>query len=102
MKTIHTTWYLCDVCGRKYDTPHEAEKCESIPVREDKGVKVGDIIRITAGEGRGRMACVTDVKVHEPGWGPPAYDHTVFVLADVIDSWGSRQLSFDSYEVVHE
>lgn len=100
MKVEHRSYYVCEVCGHRYDNPDRAAKCESIPLKHDRGVKVGDTVRITKGDGSGSLARVTAVHVHEPGWGPPQYDHSVFLQADVVDSWGSRQLSFDSYEVV--
>ena len=100
MKVHQITKYECEVCGRQYDNLDWAANCELIPLKHDTGVKVGDTVRILSGEGSGSMARVTAVLVHEPGWGPPQYDHSVYVLADVENGWGSRQLSFDSYEVV--
>ena len=100
MKVIQTTKYQCEICEQQYFDEKSAKHCEMMPVQHDKGVKVGDVVRITQGDDTGSLAKVTDVKVHEPGWGPAIYAHSVFVLADLIDSWGSRQLSFNSYEVV--
>lgn len=100
MKEIKTTHYQCEICERKYATAEQALACESVPVKHDKGVKVGDLVRITLGDGTGSLCKVTSVRVHEPGWGPKAYDHSVYVTGDVVDSWGSRQLSFNSYEVL--
>jgi hypothetical protein len=92
--------YQCEVCGRVYDDKEDAARCETKPVQNDKGVKVGDVVRITRGSGAGHLAKVTAITVHERGWGPAIYDHSVALIADVIDSWGSRLLAFDSYEVV--
>jgi hypothetical protein len=100
MKEIQTTHYQCEVCGAKYNSKGNALACEAVPVKHDKGVKVGDLVRITAGDGTGSLCKVTSIHIREPGWGPKDYDHTVFVCGDVVDSWGSRQLSFNSYEVL--
>lgn len=99
MKTISK--YQCEICNRQYNTEAQALECEARPVVHDRGVKVGDTVRITGGDGAGQLCRVTAVLVHEPGWGPPEYDHSVFLQGDVIDSWGSRQLSFKSYEVLN-
>jgi len=100
MKVHQITEYECEVCGFKYNDEKSALHCEQMPVDHDRGVKVGDLVRITSGDGSGSLARVTRVGVHDPHWGPARYAHTVYLLADVVDSWGSRQLSFDSYEVV--
>ena len=98
MKVVNR--YQCEVCNRQYMTEKEAQACEARPVVHDRGVKVGDTVRITGGEATGKLARVTSIGIHEPGWGPARYDHSVFVTGDIIDSWGSRLLSFDSYEVL--
>jgi hypothetical protein len=98
MKIINK--YQCEICQRLYNTEGEAAECEARPVVHDRGVKVGDTVRITRGSGAGEKALVSRIGVHEPGWGPAQYDHSVFLVGDVINSWGSRQLSFDSYEVL--
>jgi hypothetical protein len=92
--------YQCEVCGRVYDDKEDAARCETKPVQNDKGVKVGDGVLITRGDGAGKFAKVTAITVQERGWGPANYDHSVALVADVIGSWGSRLLTFDSYEVV--
>jgi len=92
--------YQCEVCDRIYRDKEDAVRCEAKPVQNDKGVKVGDVVRITRGSGAGQLAKVTAITVHERGWGLAIYDHSVALIADVIDSWGSRLLTFDSYEVV--
>lgn len=98
MKTIHK--YQCEICGAVYDTPDKATKCESIPVQHDRGVKVGDVVLITSGDGVGKRMRVTRIGVHEPGWGPARYDHSVFLMGDVLESWGSRQVAYNAYEVL--
>ena len=92
--------YECEVCGRAYRDKEDAATCEAKPVQNDKGVKVGDVVRITSGSGAGQFAKVTAITVQERGWGPAIYDHSVALIADVIGSLGSRLLTFDSYEVV--
>ena len=92
--------YQCDVCGRVHSDKEGAIKCEAIPIQHDKGVKVGDGVLITRGEGAGQFAKVTAIYIQESGWGPSVYDHSVSLVADVVGSWGSRSLTFDSYGVV--
>jgi len=100
MKTVSYTRYICETCGKDYRSEQEANNCESIPIKYDKGVKIGDEVLITSGDGKGLRCKVNFVGVHQPGWGPKQYDHAVYLSGDVIDSWGSRQLSHDSYEVL--
>ncbi len=98
MKIINK--YQCEVCKRLYNTETEAGACESRGVAHDRGVRIGDLVLITRGDGAGKKLRVTSTGVHEPGWGPARFDHSVFLVGDVIDSWGSRQLTYDSYEVL--
>lgn len=95
-----STKYQCEICGRIYDEKDRAEKCEAMPIKNDKGVDVGDFVLITRGDGAGGLGKVKSTHVQEVGWGPVAYDHSVALVADVVDSWGTRLLTFDSYEVV--
>jgi len=92
--------YECEICGCIYRDKEDAAKCESIPIQHDKGVKVGDVVRITRGDNVEQLAKVTAISINKRGWGPAIYDHSVSLVADVIDSWGSCLLTFDSYEVV--
>ena len=92
--------YECEICGCIYRDKEDAAKCESIPIQHDKGVKVGDVVRITIGDNAGQLGKVTVISVQERGWGPAIYDHSVSLVADVVGSWGSCLLTFDSYEVV--
>ena len=94
------TKYICEVCGANYNTADEANKCEAIPVKHDRGVKVGDKVRITSGDGIGLLCTVENVRVHSPGWGPATHDHAVYLIGKVEGSWGHRQLSHNSYEVL--
>lgn len=94
--------FECSICHTKYPTLKEAENCESRPVSQDRGVKVGDLVRVTMGDGKGQLAKVTKTFVYSKDWGHYAWErywHTVGITADLIESWGSRQLAFDSYEV---
>jgi hypothetical protein len=103
MKAVPTTRYQCEICRCIYDLPAEAEECESRPVSQDKGVKVGDRVRITRGEGAGHLCEITSVYVLDRAWGHHAWDrywHTVCVSGRVVDWYGSRMLTFDSYEVL--
>lgn len=102
MKTIQIQKYQCDICGQSYGTADAAKKCESKPVSEDKGVKVGDVVLITKGDGQGSTATVESRfvfdRVAHYAW--ERYWHTVGLTAKLNDSWGHRQLTFDSYEPV--
>lgn len=103
MKTNQVQTYTCEICNKTYNTAEGALKCESKPVTKDKGVEVGDRVLVTNGEGRGHYAVVTHVGVHDKEWGHyhwERYWHTVFVSADLVGSYGSRTLSFDSYDTV--
>jgi DNA-directed RNA polymerase subunit RPC12/RpoP len=100
METITKTFYKCSTCKQQYGTEKEALDCESKAVSQDKGIKVGDKIKITSGEGAGQTATVKSVFVFDKYWGHYAWErywHTVGLTAD-LDSWGSRQLTFDAYE----
>lgn len=95
--------YECSICGNKSKSKEGIEKCESRPVSQDKGVKVGDIILITTGEGAGKKGKVTDILIYDQSWGHYAWErywHTIGLTVDLIDYYGSRQLTFDDYEVI--
>jgi hypothetical protein len=100
MKRIEIVKYECEKCGARYDSPHSAQQCESKPIREDRGVKIGDEVLITSGDGAGLRCKIESVGVHRPDYGPSAYAHTVYLSGKVIGSWGHRQLSFDSYKTI--
>jgi hypothetical protein len=92
---------VCDLCGASYYTKEAAEECESVPVREDKGVSVGDIVLVTKGDGQGQEAQVKRTLVLDKDWGhyrANYYHHTVAVEADLIGSWGTRLLTCDNYD----
>jgi hypothetical protein len=99
MEIIQETKYKCGICGHTYDNKEDAESCEAKPIAYDKGVKIGDKIRIVTGQGQG-MATVTRVFIFDKYWGHYAWErywHTVAVDAKCDGSWGSRQLTFDDY-----
>ena len=98
MTPVQITKYKCDICGHLYGTAGAATRCESEPIKGDKGVKVGDYVTVTRGEGVGEIAKVTNVFVFSADWGPRQYHHSIGINADLISSYGSRQLTFDSYE----
>lgn len=103
METIQVTRYKCSTCGKVYDNKTGATSCESAPVSQDKGAKVGDRVRVTLGDGAGGLAIVESVYVIDREWGHYAwkrYWHTVALTAKLVDDVGSRMLTFDSYELV--
>lgn len=102
-EALQITRYKCKTCGHVYDSEEAADRCESRPVREDRGVKVGDTVLITAGDGEGMKAKVESIYIVDMEWGHYAWErywHTVALTAKVIDSWGHRTLTFDSYKVI--
>ena len=103
MKKVRIEKFKCEICGELYATKKEALSCESRPILQDKGVKVGDVILITKGEGAGSKGKVTDTMIYDKYWGHYAHErywHTIGLCADIIGGWGSRQLTFDSYETI--
>lgn len=103
VKEIKISKFKCEICGIVSPSKASAELCESRPISQDKGVKVGDIILITTGEGAGKKGKVEEVFIYDKDWGHVAWErywHTVGVQAKIIDGFGSRQLKFDDYEVV--
>lgn len=104
MKKNWVAIYTCELCGETYSTEEAALECESRPISHDKGVKVGDVVKITRGEGAGIYAKVVKIGVASRGYGHYLWEHywhTVMInRADLINSFGSRALMFDDYEVV--
>jgi len=101
MKEFSVKKYKCEICDHVYDNQNDAELCESKSISQDKGVKVGDTVFITGGEGKGSMAKVRSVYIVDMNWGHYAWErywHTVSLTADVIEGFGSRLLTFDQYE----
>ena len=103
MKVKTKKVFKCGICDEEYETKQEAAGCESRLISQDKGVKVGDIVLITHGDGSRKKAKVTRLIILDKYWGHHAwtrYWHTVALSADIIGDWGSRLLTFDSYEVI--
>ena len=107
MKAIATTQYQCEICKSLYTSEKNATTCESQPVTRDQGAHMGDIILILTGEGAGETATVNRRIIlgpenigHDKNCNPSSlrYWHTVAVVGDVYDHWGSRYLlPFDAY-----
>jgi hypothetical protein len=97
------TTYRCEKCGAGYATEESALKCESREILYNKGVKVGDTVLLTSGAGSGEKAKVTRVYVIDKEWGHYAWEkywHTVALEVDLINSYGSRGVTFDSYQTI--
>lgn len=105
MKEITTKFYQCEICEEKYPEQKAAVNCESKPLSQDKGVKVGDVVLVTQGEGTGEKAVVTSLSVVDQYWGHHAwkrYWHTRTIMVDLPNNSGSRFLTFDDYVVCRE
>lgn len=103
MKTLTTITYQCEVCQATYKAGDEARACEARPVQHDRGVKVGETVKITQGDGTGLLAKVESVTVLDKEYGHYAWErywHTAALTAKLIDGSGHRFLTFDSYAVV--
>jgi hypothetical protein len=94
MTRVTITKYECDVCHEVYDTAEAAHRCESRPITQDKGVKVGDTVRITEGYGPGRLAKVTEIHyIHVDEVGYPT---SPMITVDFMEGW----IPSDCYEVL--
>lgn len=103
MKTSTVKKYECELCGTVYESEEAAKRCESRPVSQDKGAKVGDRVYITGGDGIGEQAIVQSRHVYSREWGHGQWErywHTVGLTAKMADTWGSRQLTFDDYALI--
>lgn len=101
MKIVKKLLYQCEICDEKYDTEKEALACEKKPVTEDIGVKVGDTVMCTGGQGAGNNCTVTRISVISKYWGHhmwKRYWHTIALHVDF--KLGSRMLTFDDYRVL--
>lgn len=104
MKAIQSQHYKCDICGAVFDTEQQARKCESRPVTQDRGVKVGDVVTVLSGDGAGKKARVDSIRIADCAWGHYAWDrywHTPVLSAKLLGEWGSRTLTFDAYSAPH-
>ncbi len=96
MKEIIEKSYECEKCGSQYSTAKKALKCEVKKIKHDYGIKVGDIVLITSGDGAGYNGKVKSTTIL--GNYDLYYLHTVALEVDIINSWGSRLLTFDAYQ----
>lgn len=97
--------YICDICGSNYRASAEAIDCEKVPVTYDRGVKVGDTVKMLKGRWKGIEALVKEVIIGGAHWNGVAgkFQHTVIlnVLApDAIEDWERISLVHTSYEVL--
>lgn len=102
MKTVSLTRYECGICGSQYESQDGALKCESRPICQGKGAKIGDRVRVLNGDGAGEIAHVTDLSVIDMRWGHYVWErywHTIAVTAR-LSSGGFRLLTFDCYELL--
>lgn len=102
MKEIKITQYQCEICNEIYKEEYQARRCEDWPITNETGVKIGDIVLITGGEGTGQLAKVTHKSICSREYGHYAWEqywHTPKVCADLLNGMGSRILTFDQYEV---
>lgn len=93
--------YACIVCDQEYASEEDAKACEEKSVTHDRGVNANDLVLITSGEGTGSLGVVNKVLVFPREYGE-RYWHTVGLNVDVVDSYGSRILTFDAYAVPGE
>lgn len=103
MKEVQITKYQCKKCKKEYKEKDEAISCEKKEITEDRGVKIGDIVKVTGGEGSGGCGKVTRVNVINKYWGHhewARYWHTIAIEVDLINDIGSRFLTFDNYETI--
>ena len=99
MKTITTVTYQCEICGGVYATKESARDCEVTSIKRDRGVKIGDTVIITSGDGKDERAKVTRIGVLSPEEANHynKYIHTVYLTANIINGWGTRTLMWDTY-----
>jgi hypothetical protein len=112
MESKSPTPHRCPTCGAEYRTQWLADKCQSRPVLHDRGVRVGDWVRVKTGKHKGLVARVEGVRIVTGGftwwmWG--RYWHTVALDVLIRIQQGKRGertngvpdvLMFDEYEVV--
>lgn len=90
VEVVNITKYKCSVCGYLHGSMIQALVCEIIPV-ETAYYKVGDTVTILAGDGVGESATITGVSVIQPNYYHDLTHHIMYT-ANLINSWGSRQL----------
>ena len=87
--------YICEICNDEFEREEDALECESRPTSQEK-VKVGDMVRITQGQGAGNLVKVKNIGFFPESWGGQRYWHTMYVQTT------DRLLDFDSYEAAKE
>lgn len=102
MKTVTIEMYHCEICGAEYSNAVDCLENEKIPISHDKGVKVGDKINIITGEGRGlgEVSSIFIVQCNNQYGYPKEYWHSVALIAECKQAFGSRSLCFNDYEVI--
>lgn len=104
VEKLYLIKYRCGVCGEAYNNETRANECESRPITDDKGVKVGDVVIITAGEGKGEKAVVKNRIIFDREWGHymwERYWHSVGLAVNLLNNTGSRQLTYDCYRTIN-
>lgn len=96
MKTIQQTVYQCEKCGSTYTNEHDVIECEATPIYWDKGVKIGDKVRILNGDGAGQLATVVSTKVMDKSWGKRHF-HSIVLTVLLQDNYSNRILGFNDY-----
>lgn len=102
MKIVSKLFYKCSACGHEYTNKKDAMDCETKPTSKDRGVKIGDKVKIIKGEGQG-LATVESIHIKDKYWGHywwKRYWHTVALVAKCNDSRGYRVLCWDDYKVI--
>lgn len=105
MNKITTTKYQCETCHGIYDEETKARRCEEKEITGDRGADIGDTVLITSGEGSGKKAVVESIHLKSMYWGHYSWErywHTISVTAEVVDGFGGRNLTFDSYKMLNE
>lgn len=100
MEVVTHTKYKCSICGKEYNTQEEAISCEQIPITHDKGIRVGDKVLVTYGEGSGHIVPVVSMWIIPGNWdGPQQYLHTPCIQVEFPHPiYGNRNLLYDDYE----
>ncbi len=94
--------FKCSICGEIYDTKEQCESCENKPITQDKGVKIGDEVRVIKGYYQG-LAKVVGIRIESKHWRDHYFNrywHTIGLSVNCINGLDSRSLSFDDYETI--
>lgn len=102
MTTKIISKHECVVCNANYPIADEANKCELIPVSQDKGTKAGDIVVITHGFYRGERARVLNTFICSQNWYSKHNWHTIGIFVDILGYDRGISLSYDEYKLERE